>query len=87
MANALIISSMVKITFLGALMINGRDVVIVDAVIATISNSRCLVPCNGCWGMFSNHCLTVTINDDVDHVAGGCIAQVGEQANNVTRTA
>ena len=23
----------------------------------------------------------------VDHVAGGCIAQVGEQANNVTRTA
>ena len=71
---------------------NDRDVVIVDAVRSATAkpNSR-----------LSRFHVTDLLGDVinslfernnvnpgiVDHVAGGCIAQVGEQANNVTRTA
>ena len=75
-----------------ALMSNNREVVIVDAVRSATAkpNSR-----------LSRFHVTDLLGDvlqslfernkvdpsAVDHVAGGCIAQVGEQANNVTRTA
>ena len=73
-------------------MSNNREVVIVDAVRSATAkpNSR-----------LSRFHVTDLLGDvlqslfernkvdpsAVDHVAGGCIAQVGEQANNVTRTA
>jgi len=73
-------------------MSNNREVVIVDAVRSATAkpNSR-----------LSRFHVTDLLGDvlqslfernnvdpsTVDHVAGGCIAQVGEQANNVTRTA
>ena len=73
-------------------MINSREVVIVDAVRSATAkpNSRLSrfhvtdLLGNVLQSLFERNNVDPNI---VDHVAGGCIAQVGEQANNVTRTA
>jgi acetyl-CoA C-acetyltransferase len=72
-------------------MMHDRDVVIVDAVRSATAKRN---------GRLSGFHVTKLLGDilvslidrnqldpgSVDHVAGGCIAQVGMQANNVTRT-
>ena len=73
-------------------MINSHEVVIVDAVRSATAkpNSRLSrfhvtdLLGNVLQSLFERNNVDPNI---VDHVAGGCIAQVGEQANNVTRTA
>ena len=73
-------------------MTNSREVVIVDAVRSATAkpNSRLSrfhvtdLLGNVLQSLFERNNVDPNI---VDHVAGGCIAQVGEQANNVTRTA
>ena len=71
---------------------NSRDVVIVDAVRSATAKPNSRLSRFHVTDLLGNVLQSLFDRNnvdpnDVDHVAGGCIAQVGEQANNVTRTA
>ena len=71
---------------------DSRDVVIVDAVRSATAKPNSRLSRFHVTDLLGNVLQSLFDRNnvdpnDVDHVAGGCIAQVGEQANNVTRTA
>ena len=73
-------------------MSDSRDVVIVDAVRSATAKPNSRLSRFHVTDLLGNVLQSLFDRNnvdpnEVDHVAGGCIAQVGEQANNVTRTA
>ena len=72
-------------------MYDDRDVVIVDAVRSATAKPKSRLSRFHVTDLLGNVLQSLFDRNNVDpgtvdHVAGGCIAQVGEQANNVTRT-